>query len=142
MSLNRLPHRFTVLVLLCLALLSAGCTTIVIPPREEVSELGAPTAETDAEVDVPAETAAEPVLFAGQPSFLAGLLAERLAGDADPDQAAAKTREGIDLFQTSDFERAEAAFREALLADPDHVPALTGLSDLFSYQPQMWNQSL
>ena len=142
MSLSRLPHRFAVLALLCLALLLASCTTIVIPPREAVSEPDTPAAESGAEVDVPAETAAEPVMFAGQPSFLAGLLVERPSGGADPERAAAKTREGTDLFQTSDFERAEAAFREALLADPDHVPALTGLSDLFSYQPQMWNQSL
>ena len=146
MPLSRLPHRFAVLAL-CLALLLAGCTTIVIPPREEaLSEQGDPAAETGAEVDAPAATEAEPAaapaMFAGQPSFLAGLLAERPPGDADPDRAAAKTREGIELFRTSDFERAEAAFREALLADPDHVPALTGLSDLFSYHPQMWNQSL
>lgn len=133
------PTRFAVLAL-CLALLLAGCTGIIIPPREEpMAEQGDPVAEP---AGTAGEAAAEPMMFAGQPSFLAGLLAERPAGDADPDLAAAKAQEGVALFKTSDFEGAEAVLREALLADPDHVPALTGLSDLFSYHPHMWNQSL
>ena len=133
------PTRFAVLVL-CLALLLAGCTGIVIPPREEpMSEQGDPVAEP---AETAGEAAAETAMFAGQPSFLVGLLAERPPGDIDPDLAAAKAQEGVALFQTSDFKGSEAALREALLADPDHVPALTGLSDLFSYHPHMWNQSL
>ena len=52
------------------------------------------------------------------------------------------TEEGHLNFGQTRFDEAERLFLEALAADPNHVSALLGLSDLYSYQPEKWRQAL
>lgn len=61
---------------------------------------------------------------------------------ADPDQAASLTDEGQQLFLKSDLSAAEAAFIEAIAADPSYVPAYLGLTKVYLYWPHYWQQAL
>ncbi len=61
---------------------------------------------------------------------------------ADPAQAAALTTEATALFKQSRFPEAEEKFLEALAADPHHIPALTGISDFYTYAPEHWQEAL
>ena len=65
-----------------------------------------------------------------------------MAGVADPEKAAALTAEATALFKQSLFPEAERKFLEALAADPAHIPALTGLSDFYTYSPERWQEAL
>lgn len=60
----------------------------------------------------------------------------------DPERAARLTREGEALFLESDLEGAESAFVEAIAADPSYLPAHIGLTRVYLYQPQYWQQAL
>jgi tetratricopeptide (TPR) repeat protein len=62
--------------------------------------------------------------------------------EADPDQAAALTTEGQELFVTSDLTGAEGKFIEAIAADPTYLPAHLGLTKVYLYWPQYWQQAL
>ncbi len=64
------------------------------------------------------------------------------AETADPARAAALAGEATTLFKQSRFPEAEAKFRAALTADPGHVPALTGISDFYTYFPERWQEAL
>ncbi|MCY4091297.1 MAG: hypothetical protein OXF62_10805 [Caldilineaceae bacterium] len=63
---------------------------------------------------------------------------------AEPDRALAVTlsAEGRSLFVTSDLNGAEAAFIDAISADPSYLPAHLGLTDVYLYQSQYWQQAL
>lgn len=60
----------------------------------------------------------------------------------DRDLAETLTTRGRSLFVTSDLRGAEAAFIEAIAADPAYLPAYLGLTDVYLYQPQYWQQAL
>ncbi len=99
-------------LLLLVTLLLAACTGIIIPPAPE--EL--PDAATSASDSQPTTR--------------------------DPALAKDLTEEALRLFNLSQFAEAEQVYQEALAADPEYLPALTNLSDLYSYQPQKWQQAL
>ncbi len=63
---------------------------------------------------------------------------------AEPDRALAVTlsAKGRSLFVTSDLNGAEAAFIDAISADPSYLPAHLGLTDVYLYQSQYWQQAL
>ena len=63
---------------------------------------------------------------------------------AEPDRALAATlsAKGRSLFVTSDLNGAEAAFIDAISADPSYLPAHLGLTDVYLYQSQYWQQAL
>ncbi len=69
-------------------------------------------------------------------------IAAAQAEEVDANQAAALTAEATALFRQSLFPEAEEKFREALAADPNHVPALTGISDFYTYSPERWQEAL
>lgn len=60
----------------------------------------------------------------------------------DPEQAANLTQEGQRRFLESDLTAAEAAFMDAIAADPSYVPAYLGLTKVYLYWPQYWQQAL
>ncbi len=60
----------------------------------------------------------------------------------DTERARALTEEALHLFSHSQFNESEQAYQAALDADPTFLPALTNLSNLYSYQPQKWRQAL
>ena len=62
----------------------------------------------------------------------------------EPDRTLAMTLgvKGRSLFVTSDLNGAEAAFIDAIAADPGYVPAHLGLTDVYLYQSQYWQQAL
>lgn len=61
---------------------------------------------------------------------------------ADPDGAATLTEEGQNHFLQSDLAGAEAAFIDAIAADPSHLPAYLGLTKVYLYWPHYWQQAL
>lgn len=61
---------------------------------------------------------------------------------ADPVQAASLTDKGQRLFLQSDLTGAEAAFIDAMAADPSYVPAYLGLTKVYLYWPQYSQQAL
>ena len=63
---------------------------------------------------------------------------------AEPDRtlAIALSAKGRSLFVTSDLQGAEAAFIDAIAADPNYLPAHLGLTDVYLYQSQYWQQAL
>ena len=60
----------------------------------------------------------------------------------DSELAAALTAEATALFTQSLFQEAEEKFLSALEADPGHILALTGLSNLLTFAPERWQESL
>ena len=60
----------------------------------------------------------------------------------DSELAAALTAEATALFTRSLFQEAEEKFLSALEADPGHIPALTGFSNLLTFAPEQWQESL
>ena len=60
----------------------------------------------------------------------------------DNELAAALTAEATALFEQSLFLDAEKEFLDALEADPNHNPALTGISTLYRHSPGRWQEAL
>ncbi len=60
----------------------------------------------------------------------------------DTDLATHLTQQGEVLFLKSDLAGAEAAFIDAIAADPNYPPAHLGLTRTYLYQPQYWQQAL
>ncbi len=60
----------------------------------------------------------------------------------DRDLAESLSATGKSLFGTSDLTGAEAAYIDAIAADPSYLPAHLGLTDVYLYQSQYWQQAL
>lgn len=60
----------------------------------------------------------------------------------DRDLAESLSATGKSLFGTSDLIGAEAAYIDAIAADPSYLPAHLGLTDVYLYQSQYWQQAL
>lgn len=60
----------------------------------------------------------------------------------DPVKAANRTEEGQRHFLESHLTAAEAAFIDAIAADPSYVPAYLGLTKVYLYWPPHWQQAL
>jgi len=61
---------------------------------------------------------------------------------ADRNLAESLSAKGKSLFGTSDLIGAEAAYIDAIAADPSYLPAHLGLTDVYLYQSQYWQQAL
>jgi len=61
---------------------------------------------------------------------------------ADRNLAESLSAKGKSLFGTSDLIGAEAAYIDAIGADPSYLPAHLGLTDVYLYQSQYWQQAL
>ena len=63
---------------------------------------------------------------------------------AEPDRNLAESlsAKGKSLFGSSDLIGAEAAYIDATAADPSYLPAYLGLTDVYLYQSQYWQQAL
>ena len=99
-----------------------------------------PTAEKTAEKTVTStatSTAIETLLPGPPPTATPQPLAK-----ADPAQAASLTNTGQRRFLQSDLTAAEAAFIDAIAADPSYVPAYLGLTKVYLYWPHYWQQAL
>ncbi len=108
---------FPCATLFIVLLILAGCTGFIVPPPEAGESPGSSQlVQTESQV-----TASE---------------------SPDSELAAALTAEAMALFKQSLFLEAEEEFLKALEADPSHIPALTGISNLYRYAPERWEGAL
>ncbi len=104
---------FPCATLFIVLLILAGCTGFIVPPPEAGESPGSSQlVQTESQV-----TASE---------------------SPDSELAVALTAEATALFRQSLFLEAEEVFLKALEADPSHIPALTGISNLYRYAPERW----
>lgn len=127
------------LPLLMGALLLTACQ----PGRLSLQNLaGALTTPTAVEEEPTAEATATPTAIeTPTPAPMPTATPQPLA-PVDPDQAASLTNDGQSLFLQSDLTAAESAFIDAIAADPSYVPAYLGLTKVYLYWPQYWQQAL
>ena len=146
--MDRLPHshlqqgRWPIYLLaLIVGLLVSACAIPRIPPSLLQRESTMPAAEEETPA-VPVEMTPTPTTIdLPDPGPTPTATPEPLA-NPDQDQAAALTEEGHALFLASDLTGAESAFIEAIAADPTYLPAHMGLTDVYLYWPQYWQQAL
>lgn len=99
-------------ILVLFSLVLSGCSGFVMPLPGD--ELAETPSQTESSSEVSAET----------------------------DVAAALTAEAVSHFKETRFPEAEAKFLEALESDPNYIPALTGISDYYTYHPERWQEAL
>lgn len=133
-SHQRLPQMGAVpLLLAALALMLAACQTA--PSQPAAATRTAPTASTATHTPTPI------VIPTQTPGPTPTATPEPLA---EPDRSLAESlsAKGKSLFGTSDLSGAEAAYIDAIAADPSYLPAHLGLTDVYLYQSQYWQQAL
>ncbi len=142
----RLPifrHWLTCLsVVFVLGMLTA-CTVPRVPSGTTNSSKGSDTTDGKAEAAA-VESTATPSPTPISTSTPGPTLTATPAGltEADPARAATLIDEGQTLRLQSDLSGAEAAFIDAIAADPSSVPAHIGLAEVYLYWPQYWQQAL
>ncbi len=121
------------LLLAALALVLAACQTAPSQPAAETRT--APAASTATHTPTPI------VIPTQVPGPTPTATPEPLA---DPDRSLAESlsAKGKSLFGASDLRGAEAAYIDAIAADPSFLPAHLGLTDVYLYQSQYWQQAL
>ncbi len=117
LALARPGFIFPVATLFIVLLILAGCTGFIVPPPETE--------------EIP--TSSQLVQNESQVTTSESL---------DIELASVLTAEATALFKQSLFLEAEEKFLDALEADPDHIPALTGISKLLTYAPERWQGAL
>ena len=131
---DRMPRYTMVLLLLAvLALILAACQAPASQPRTATRT--APAAST------PTHTPTPIVIPSPSPGPTPTATPEPLA-EPDRDLAESLSAKGKSLFGTSDLSGAEAAYIDAIAADPSYLPAHLGLTDVYLYQSQYWQQAL
>ena len=131
---DRMPRYAAVLLpLAVLALILAACQAPVSQPR--AASRTAPAAST------PTYTPTPIVIPTQSPGPTPTATPEPLA-EPDRDLAESLSVKGKSLFGTSDLTGAEAAYIDAIAADPSYLPAHLGLTDVYLYQSQYWQQAL
>jgi tetratricopeptide (TPR) repeat protein len=131
---DRLPQYAAILMLLAaFALILAACQS---SPSQPVAV--APTAPAAL---TPTHTPTAIVIPTQTPGPTPTATPEPLA---EPDRTLAETlsAKGKSLFGSSDLIGAEAAYIDAIAADPSYLPAHLGLTDVYLYQSQYWQQAL
>ncbi len=131
---DRMPRYSVVLLLLAVpALILAACQPAPSQPR--AATRAAPAAST------PTHTPTPIVIPTQSPGPTPTATPEPLA---EPDRNLAETLsvKGKSLFGSSDLIGAEAAYIDAIAADPSYLPAHLGLTDVYLYQSQYWQQAL
>ncbi len=135
------------IALLAVAMLLAAC---VQPPGAAPSTTASPTATPATPVAATASPQAAPEATpAGtpQPPLIRTPVAPPTAtptplSTPETETAARLSDEGRKLFDKSDLAGAEAAYIQAIAADPAYVPAHLGLTEVYLYWPQYWQQAL
>ncbi|MCY4082339.1 MAG: tetratricopeptide repeat protein [Caldilineaceae bacterium] len=131
---DRMPRYAAVLLpLAVLALILAACQAPVSQPRTATRT--APAAST------PTHTPTPIVIPTQSPGPTPTATPEPLT-EPDRDLAESLSAKGKSLFGTSDLTGAEAAYIDAIAADPSYLPAHLGLTDVYLYQSQYWQQAL
>lgn len=131
---DRMPRYAAVLLpLAVLALILAACQPPSSQPR--AASRTAPAAST------PTHTPTPIVIPTQSPGPTPTATPEPLA-EPDRDLAESLSAKGKSLFGTSDLTGAEAAYIDAIAADPSYLPAHLGLTDVYLYQSQYWQQAL
>ena len=131
---DRMPRYAAVLLpLAVLALILAACQPPSSQPR--AASRTAPAAST------PTHTPTPIVIPTQSPGPTPTATPEPLA-EPDRDLAESLSVKGKSLFGTSDLTGAEAAYIDAIAADPSYLPAHLGLTDVYLYQSQYWQQAL
>lgn len=131
---DRMPRYAAVLLpLAVLALILAACQAPVSQPRTATRT--APAAST------PTHTPTPIVIPTQSPGPTPTATPEPLT-EPDRDLAESLSTKGKSLFGTSDLTGAEAAYIDAIAADPSYLPAHLGLTDVYLYQSQYWQQAL
>ena len=131
---DRLPQYAAILLLLAaFALILAACQSS--PSQPVAATPTAPAAST------PTHTPTAIVIPTQTPGPTPTATPEPLA---EPDRTLAETlsAKGKSLFGSSDLIGAEAAYIDAIAADPSYLPAHLGLTDVYLYQSQYWQQAL
>ena len=131
---DRLPQYAAVpLLLAALVLFLAACQ----PPasRSGAAAQPAPAASTATHTPTPI------VIPTQSPGPTPTATPEPLA-EPDRDLAETLSVKGKSLFGASDLIGAEAAYIDAIAADPSYLPAHLGLTDVYLYQSQYWRQAL
>ena len=131
---DRMPRYAAVLLpLAVLALILAACQPPSSQPRAATRT--APAAST------PTHTPTPIFIPTQSPGPTPTATPEPLA---EPDRGLAESlsAKGKSLFGTSDLTGAEAAYIDAIAADPSYLPAHLGLTDVYLYQSQYWQQAL
>ena len=108
---------FPVAIFFILLLILAGCSGFIVPPPE--AEETPPSSQL-LQKESPVTSSESP----------------------ENELAAALTAEATTLFKQSLFFQAEEKYLNAIGADPSHIPALTGISNLYTYTPERWQEAL
>ncbi len=123
-----------------LALLQQGATLAGEErARNDAAALANPTVPAATPTSTPMPTATAIELPPPGPTPTATPTAQSVPA---PAAAVALIREGHERFLASDLVGAEAAFVQAIAADPDSLPAHMGLTDVYFYWPHYWQQAL
>ncbi len=131
---NRLPQTAAVpLLLAALVLILAACQQP--PSRPATATRTTPAASTATHTPTPI------VIPTQSPGPTPTATPEPLA-QPDRNLAESLSAKGKSLFGTSDLIGAEAAYIDAIAADPSYLPAHLGLTDVYLYQSQYWQQAL
>ncbi len=131
---SRLPQYAAIpLLLAALALILAACQTS--PSQRRAATSTAPAASTAT------QTPTTVVIPTQTPGPTPTATPEPLA-QPDRNLAESLSAEGQSLFGSSDLIGAEAAYIDAIAADPSYLPAHLGLTDVYLYQSQYWQQAL
>lgn len=124
-------------------LLGALLLTACQPGRLSLQNLAAAlTTPTAVEEEPTAEATATPTAIETPTPGPTPTATPQPLAQADPDQAASLTNDGQRLFIQSNLTAAESAFIDAIAADPSYAPAYLGLTRLYLYWPQYWQQAL
>ena len=131
---SRLPQYAAIpLLLAALALILAACQTS--PSQRRTATPTAPAASTAT------QTPTTVVIPTQTPGPTPTATPEPLA-QPDRNLAESLSAKGQSLFGSSDLIGAEAAYIDAIAADPSYLPAHLGLTDVYLYQSQYWQQAL
>lgn len=122
-----------------LALMLTACQPARLSLRNLSNALTTPTAVEEA--PTLEATATPTAIETPTPGPTPTATPEALA-QADPDKAKTLTTEGQERFLKSDLVGAEADFIDAIAADPTYLPAHLGLTKVYLYWPQYWQQAL
>ncbi len=146
-SPTRLPifrHWLTCLILLFVLGILTACAVPRVPSGSTNSSKGSDATDGKSETAVAVESTPTPSptpISTSTPGPTPTATPTALA-QADPARAATLVAEGQALRLQSDLSGAEAAFIDAIAADPSNVPAYIGLTEVYLYLPQYWQQAL
>ena len=131
---DRLPQSAAIpLLLAALVLILTACQQPQSRPMSEARTASAASTATHTPTPIVIPTQSPGPTPTATPEPLA---------QADRNLAESLSAKGKSMFGTSDLIGAEAAYIDAIAADPSYLPAHLGLTDVYLYQSQYWQQAL